>query len=126
MKMKMKKHPLQPLELDKENVLRFKRNKIVEYLLDNGGIDLNRLAVIDFSQEDREQFAQLIGYSLAGFGSLAYVSDGAYETARIMYEENRPELEARNASLIEQLGEVKNGLRLAAVAAFGIHPDDLM
>lgn len=71
-------HPIQPLEKDDHGVLRLKSNKIVRYLLDNGGIDMNHLAVQNFSDEDRQQFAQLIGYSLSGYGDLSYVSDDAY------------------------------------------------
>ena len=75
------KHPLQPLEYDSEGVLRFKKNAIVRFLLDDGPNDMNRLAVMNFSQEDREQFAQLIGYSLSGFSELSYVSDETYNRA---------------------------------------------
>jgi len=75
------KHPVQPLEEDEQGILRFKENKIVRFLLDAGPFDLNRLALIRFDDEDREQFAQLIGYSLAGFGELSYVSDETYERA---------------------------------------------
>jgi hypothetical protein len=78
----MKKHPVQPLERD-GTVLRFKKNAIVEHLLDNGPFDMNKLAVMDFSQEDREQFAQLIGYSLGGFEELSYVSE---DTLRRIYK----------------------------------------
>lgn len=74
-------NPMQPLEKDGHGVLRFKSNKIVRYLLDNGGIDMNHLAVQNFSDEDRQQFAQLIGYSLSGYGDLSYVSDEAYTAA---------------------------------------------
>jgi len=74
-------HTIQPLEKDGHGVLRFKSNKIVSYLLDNGGIDMNHLAVQNFSDEDRQQFAQLIGYSLSGYGDLSYVSDEAYTAA---------------------------------------------
>ena len=74
------KHPMQPLAKDKHGTVRFKPNAIVEYLMDNGNIDLNDLAVVDFPQEDQEQFAQLIGYSQCGFGDLSYVSDETYET----------------------------------------------
>jgi hypothetical protein len=42
---------------------------------------MNTLSCIDFSQEDREQFAQLIGYSLCGFSDLSYVSDETYYKA---------------------------------------------
>lgn len=61
--------PMQPVVRDESGVLRFRANAIVRHLLDHGGIDL------DFSQEDREQFAQLIGYSISGYHELSYVSD---------------------------------------------------
>jgi len=70
-------HPVQPLLRDPDGVIRFKPNAIVAYLLHvarRHGVDLNELAVMPFTQEDREQFAQLIGYSLSGFGELSYVS----------------------------------------------------
>lgn len=75
------KHPTQPLERDAHGALRFKRNEIVRYLLDQGGIDMNALAVLPFSPEDRQQFAQLIGYSLVGYGELSYVDKKAWNRA---------------------------------------------
>jgi hypothetical protein len=36
---------------------------------------MNKLAMMPWSNEDRCQFAQLIGYSLGGYGELHYVSD---------------------------------------------------
>lgn len=75
------RHPIQPLIKDKSGVLRFKRNEIVRFLLDAGPYDLNKLAMMDFSDEDREQLAQFIGYSLRGFGELSYVSDKTYDLA---------------------------------------------
>lgn len=83
----MKKHPVQPLEKDECGTLRFKENKIVRFLLDAGPFDMNQIAVIPFDNEDREQFAQLIGYSLSGFGELSYVSDEAYERAEAQQKE---------------------------------------
>ena len=74
------KHPVQPLVMQKK-ILRFKRNKIVEFLLDYGPFDLNTLARMEFSKEDRQQFAQLIGYSLNGYSELSYVTDEAYARA---------------------------------------------
>jgi hypothetical protein len=87
-------HPIQPLYLDKNGVLRFKENAIVRFLLDNGPHDLNTLALEKFSQEDEEQFAQLIGYSLSGFGDLSYVSDETYYRADTTSQANK-----RNLSL---------------------------
>ncbi len=69
------KHPVQPLIRGRDKVVRFKPNKIVEFLLDAGHFSMNQLAMMEFSVEDREQFAQLIGYSLCGFGELSYVRD---------------------------------------------------
>lgn len=78
--MKKAKHPQQPI-IEVEGIIRFKENKIVSYLLDNGGIDMNKLAILPFSKEDRIQFAQLIGYSVSGFSNLSYVSNKAYKKA---------------------------------------------
>jgi hypothetical protein len=58
------KNPIQPLVKDTHGKIRFKANKVVEFLLDNGGIDMNMLSREDFTDNDEEQFAQLIGYSL--------------------------------------------------------------
>jgi hypothetical protein len=62
-------------------VLRFRENKIVSFLLDHGLHDMNALSLMQFSDEDRAQFAQLIGYSLSGFAELPYVSDEDYARA---------------------------------------------
>lgn len=67
------KHPMQPIVIS-GGTARFKPNKIVRYLLDNGGFDLNKLAATGdlFSKDDWSQFAQLIGYSVGGYESLSY------------------------------------------------------
>ncbi len=77
------KHPMQPLVRHRDGTVRFKRNRLVEYLLDNGGIDMNKLAMLKFSAEDRQQFAQLIGYSIDGYMDLSYVmnDDAAWKAA---------------------------------------------
>jgi hypothetical protein len=70
---------MQPVIKDEEGILRFRGNAIVCYLRDLAKkhklADLNSLAELPFSQEDREQFAQLIGYSIGGYHELPYVSD---------------------------------------------------
>lgn len=104
------RHPIQPLAEDAHGVVRFKPNAIVQYILEKGPFDLNHLACQKFSAEDREQFAQLIGYSLGGFGDLSYVSDETYSAAEKMYDQGVPELEARNATLRAELDTVKAGL----------------
>ena len=64
---------MQPLVIDDQGVVRFKANKIVRALLDTGKLNMNDLAVLDFPDEDRIQFAQLIGYSVSGAGDLSYM-----------------------------------------------------
>lgn len=76
--------PMQPLEFDDRGTLRFKENKIVRRLLDHStqsGYGLNEIALEDFTDDDRMQLAQLIGYSLSGYGELSYVSDESWERA---------------------------------------------
>lgn len=118
------KHPIQPLEADEHGVTRFKENKIVRYLLDAGPFDLNTLAMQDYSQEDKEQFAQLIGYSHSCFGDLSYVGDEVYEAAEKMFD-GKQELEARNEYLRGKLAAVKKATGVFTTAIFNIHPDDL-
>lgn len=118
------KNPIQPLNIDKHGTLRFKKNEIVDYILENGGIDLNHIAGMKFSNDDREQFAQLIGYSLSGFGDLSYVSSDTYNIADKSFHENCSIMEAENKILREQLDLVKNALRSLMPNIFNIHPDD--
>jgi hypothetical protein len=75
------KLPIQPLVND-NGIVRFRANSIVAFLLDAGPFDMNQLARMHFTPEDREQFAQLIGYSLSGFAELDYVSDETLKRAQ--------------------------------------------
>jgi len=118
-------NPIQPITKDSQGVLRFKRNAIVAHLLDNGGIDLNDLARLDFSKDDRQQFAQLIGYSLSGYGELSYVDDEVYTTAQIMTEQGISEDAARIQYLEGELIALRSALREPMARLFEIHPDDL-
>lgn len=78
------KLPMQPLAIDAHGTIRFKENPIVRKLLDYStehGYGLNEIALDEFEVEDQMQLAQLIGYSLSGYGSLSYVTDESYERA---------------------------------------------
>jgi len=112
--------PIQPIK-----EYRFEENKIVTYLLDNGPFDMNDIASLDFSNEDREQFAQLIGYSLGGFSELGYVSDETYETACKIADEGKTEDQARIEHLQSKLTELERIIKQLAVAMYNIHPDNL-
>lgn len=74
------KHPVQPVYVDKQKILRFKENHIVRYMLDiltDKEMGLNNLARMNFSMEDWSQFNQLIGYSVGGFDEVTH-SDNEY------------------------------------------------
>jgi hypothetical protein len=76
--------PLQPLYRDADGTVRFRANQIVWFLLEwakTYGMNLNVLAAMPFDAADREQFAQLVGYSLSGFGELSYVTDETFARA---------------------------------------------
>lgn len=68
---------MQQLVLDDRDVASFRENAIATYLLDEGPFDMNHLVGQPFSDQDREQFAQLIGYPVSGFCELGYVSHEA-------------------------------------------------
>lgn len=72
---------MQPLVFDEQGVVRFKRNEIINHLFESGALSLNRVAEMEFSQEDRQQLAQLLGYSVSGYGELGYVTNKAYKKA---------------------------------------------
>ena len=123
------KNPIQPLANDAQGVLRFKANAIVRHLLDtHPGCDMNKLACMDFSDDDRQQFAQLIGYSLRGYGELrSYVDDEAYGTAAHMAD-GLDERDGRMAALEQKLAELReaaNMLREPVARLLEMHPDDL-
>lgn len=78
------KLPMQPIYIDDEGVARFRLNRIVRYLvnLHNGGLNgLQRELIGLAEREDWEQLAQLIGYSVSGFGDLDYASPEAVAAA---------------------------------------------
>jgi hypothetical protein len=123
------KFPLQPIQKDEHGTPRFVENKLVRYLLDNGGLDLNKLCAAlppETCREDWEQLAQLIGYSLSGFGELSYVSDIAYEAADAMLKNKK--LASKDAELKvsrEKLQEARKHAKNLATTLFHIHPEDL-
>jgi len=113
--------PLQPIAKG-----RFVPNRIVQMLLDVAPIGMNELACMDFTDQERMQFAQLIGYSLVGFGELSYVDEETYAAAEKIVDLGWHEDEVRNAELRSQLSLVRAAVRDAAVLLFKIHPDDLV
>lgn len=74
-------HPMQPIFLDDRGVARFQPNAIITWGFTNGRVDLNALATLGFPDQDWEQLAQLLGYSVDGFADLSYVSDDVVAAA---------------------------------------------
>lgn len=117
----MSKFPMQPVTEG-----RFVPNPMVEYLLDNGGIDMNDLARMPFTDAAREQFAQLIGYSVSGTSTLGYVSNDTFDAACQMLD--NPGMDWKDAkieSLETTLETVREGMKHLVPELFQIHPDDL-
>lgn len=62
------KHPIQPIIKDEKSVFRFKMNAIVRFLINtHPNVDMNILAEMQFTKDDRQQFLQLIGSSFYGY-----------------------------------------------------------
>ena len=122
------KNPIQPLAKDGHGVLRFKANGIVQHLIDtHPACNMNDLAIRNFTDDDRQQFAQLIGYSLSGYGELGYVDDEAYTAASYMAQ-GMDEKNARIAALENKLAELRKAidtLRKPFALILEMHPDDL-
>lgn len=82
--------PMQPLVVGKHGVVRFKENRIVSAVLDvshsKGYFGLNQIACGDYTPEERMQFAQLIGYSVSGYGDLSYASKESIAQADALAE----------------------------------------
>lgn len=72
-------HSQQQIVIDDKGVRRFRRNKLVDRLVDesgpgkvSAGSGLNYAFSIEASREDLAQLAQLLGYSVDGYQSLSY------------------------------------------------------
>ncbi len=121
------RHPIQPLEADARGTIRFKENAIVRHIIDSHpSCDMNTIAEMEFSLDDRRQFAQLIGYSLRGYGELSYVDDDSLNAAEAMATCGLTEDKARIATLGDELVALRVGLREPMARLFGLHPDDLL
>lgn len=70
-------HPMQDMFKDDDGRIRFKPNNIVRTmlnLLESKGLGMNNLCMMEFPQEDWEQFFQIIGYSVSAYGGLSMIS----------------------------------------------------
>ena len=120
------RHPIQPMAADENGTVRFKQNKIVDWLWREKKIDLNEIAMQGFPWEDQQQFAQLLGYSLNGYGDLGYVDHIAYDTAYLMSTLNMSSSEARIVALEGKLAKARAGMQAGVAELFDKHPEEIM
>lgn len=119
-------HPIQPIVKDDDGNQRFLENKIVSHLYNVGlkhGCGLNEIADMQFSKEDRQQFAQLIGYSLCGYSELGYVDDDAYRAA--VASAKKDPKDAMIETLTFEINKLRKALQVPMARLFGVHPADL-
>lgn len=81
---------MQALEVDPDDdtLARFRANAIVKFLMNfawGKGVGLSELRDMPWSQEDWDQFCQLIGYSLDGYHEMSFLSDEAKVRADVEY-----------------------------------------
>ncbi len=122
-------HPTQPFVLSEQGTIRFKRNDIIDRLFERGIIDLNQIATWrDIKDEHHRQFAQLLGYSVSGYGDLSFVSSDpdALAVIDLMLDEDiTDERDAKIAYLEHELEQIRAMFREPAARLFKIHPSDL-
>jgi hypothetical protein len=117
------KHPIQPVERGPGGTPRFRGNAVVFHLLEHGGFSLYQLMNLDVPAEDREQFAQLIGLTLAAAED--WVSEETRAAAEQMFRAGITESEARNNYLREQLAALREWFRVPVSKLYAISPEDL-
>jgi len=121
-------HPIQPTELDEHGKLRFKPNKIVQYLLYECGIDRSVLTWQDFDNNEWEQFNQLIGYSVDGWDGLHHTSPETSLAVHAMID-GHDERDAKIAELEQLLNTtrsiIRNNIMEIVPELFNINIDDL-
>ena len=83
---------MRPIEVAEDGKVRFKANAIVRWLVDNDKVSLNEIAARHaqgapaFPQEDVDEFWQMLGYSVSGYGELSHVSEESVEAADAIAE----------------------------------------
>jgi hypothetical protein len=72
--------PQQPIVMA-DGVLRFRKNAVLRWLVDQGHVDLNKIDFAAFDGADVAQFYQLFGYSVSAFGGLDFIPDELVDSA---------------------------------------------
>jgi hypothetical protein len=80
---------MQPI-VNVDGVALFQWNKIVQHLFNVGPYTIKDIARMDFPNEDREQFAQLLGMSISDYVELPFVSERSSHEAQLAEDELNP------------------------------------
>ena len=85
--------PMQPIYVDGDGIVRFRRNAIVDYLHDTKVFNPNSISAIlsRFPIEDVEQFWQMLGPSVSGYGDLSFIRKETIKAADLAAEKLRKE-----------------------------------
>jgi hypothetical protein len=85
-------NPMQPVIRDEDGVPRFKENALVAYLFRHGPLKMSQIVDLPFSEDDFEQFLQLIGYTVSGYQdyNIREESKDAAELAALHTSEVKP------------------------------------
>lgn len=97
----MPEHPKQPTYLDDHGVFRFRPNKIIDWLFEEGLLDLNRISAMPFPEEDRRQLAQLLGYSVSGYYDLSYAENDPVPESSYYDGDRHPVVSSEPAKITE-------------------------
>ena len=92
--------PMQPIHVAEDGCIRFKKNRIVDDMLEHSrkhGFGLNEMAMRDYTDDERMQLAQLIGYSVSGYGNLSYASEESVAKADDVAEAIRAAMQGESA-----------------------------
>lgn len=98
-------HPSQPVEVAADNIVRFKPNAIVKYMVENGPWDLDRLSTIG-TGKDYSQLAQQLGYSVSGWGDLSIVNDARHAAVELNRHVSQQKYEADLSLNLTELKDV--------------------
>jgi hypothetical protein len=75
------KHPMQPVVLSEDGRAYFVPNEILVWMLAHGRINFDEIAQQGFSDEDRMQLAQLLGFAVSRYTQLTYVTEAGMAEA---------------------------------------------
>jgi len=98
------RNPMQPMTTNQDGYHYFKANEIVKYILIASQVNIDEiLCDPKFTDDDKRQFMQLVGFSLNRYGDMSCVDTEAYEIASVMADDPEITEEAARIGYLENL-----------------------